>query len=125
MSRLGLFLLVSSFLAVGCAHKNTDPQQMMAPPPGWSASPPPGAVVAPAPSGCSSCAGSNPVVNAPRYSPPIPAAPPLSSATPGLSIGSPVSPPPAMGPIQAAFKPSIPYLESARLGVIQAEETTS
>ena len=132
MSRLGFFLLGSSLLAVGCAHKDNNPQQTMAPPPGWTSSPPPGAVVAPAPSpGCSSCAGSAPVVNAPRYSPPIPAAPPLTSNVQTQTIVTPVvvqqpvvvTAPPANGPIQAAFNPSIPFLEPAKLGVVQIEET--
>jgi len=30
--------------------------------------------------------------------------------------------PVANGPIQAAFKPSIPFLESAKLGIIQVED---
>ncbi len=131
MSRLGFFLLGSSLLAAGCAHKDNNAQQSMAPPPGWTSSPPPGAVVAPAPSGCSSCQGSNPVVNAPRYTPPMPAAPPLTSNVPVQTVVSPVvvqqsavvTAQPAGGPIQAAFKPSIPYLESAKLGVVQIDET--
>ncbi len=131
MSRLGFFLLGAGLLTVGCTHNNTNPQQAVAPPPGYYTSPPPGAVVVPAPSpGCSSCQGSNPVVNAPRYSPPVPAAPPLTSVVPNQVIVNPASasptvasaPPTANGPIQAAFKPSIPFLESANLGIIQVED---
>jgi hypothetical protein len=132
MSRLGFFLLAAGLLTVGCAHNN--PPQAVAPPPGYYTSPPPGAVVAPAPSpGCSSCQGSNPVVNAPHYSPPMPAAPPLTSSVPNQVIVNPVNaappaatvasaPPVTHGPIQAAFKPSIPFLESAKLGIVQAED---
>lgn len=119
-----LFLAGSSVLTVGCATKNPDPQQQMAPP-GWNAAPPPGAMVAPAPSGCSSCGASNPVVNAPRYAPPMPASPPLTSVTPGLSMGTPVSTAQAMGPIQAAFTPTALPIETARFGVVQVEESTS
>ena len=71
------------------------------------------------------------MVNAPHYSPPIPAAPPLTSVVPNQIIVGPVNAPPAAvasappvanGPIQAAFKPSIPFLESAKIGIVQVED---
>jgi hypothetical protein len=118
MSRLAIFLYSFSLLAIGCSSTRQEPPPPMAPPPGWGGAP----MVAPAPSGCSSCGAANPVINAPRYSPPIPSAPPMTYATPGLSLGSPVSPPPVVGPLQVAFKPYVPPLE-ASLGTIQLEES--
>lgn len=61
----------------------------------------------------------------------MPAAPPLTSNVSVQTVLTPVvvqqpavaTAQPANGPIQAAFKPSIPYLESAKLGVVQIEET--
>lgn len=121
MFRISSLLLFSTLFNVGCSTTNSNPPVAMAPPPGWTAAPP---ITAPAPTpGCSSCAGGAPVVNAPRYSPPFPASPPLTSATPGLSIGFPVSTPVAHGPIQAAFTPIGSSIESAKLGIIQVEET--
>jgi len=55
-----------------------------------------------------------------------PAIPQTSPAiTPGLALGSPISPPPAMGPLQVAFKPSVAPFETAKLGGVQVEEATS
>jgi hypothetical protein len=118
MTRLSLFFSFSGILALnGCSHTKQE-AATVPPPPGYFGGP----VVAPVPSGCSSCGGSNPVVNAPRYSPPIPAAPPLVSNTPGLSLGTPVSAPPSMGPLQTAFKPYVPPID-ARLGIIQVDNS--
>lgn len=61
----------------------------------------------------------------------MPAAPPLTSNVPVQTVITPVvvqqpaivAAQPTNGPIQAAFKPSIPYLESAKLDVVQIDET--
>ncbi|MBL8824155.1 MAG: hypothetical protein JNJ77_16335 [Planctomycetia bacterium] len=111
------FFLVGLSLVSGCAHTRNEPVPA-APPPGWQGAP---AMVAPAPSGCSSCGGSQPVVNAPRYSPPMPAGPAMPAV--GVALNSPVTAPPAMGPIQAAFKPTVLPIESARIGTLQIDET--
>lgn len=115
LSTCGLFF--GTTLIAGCAHSRNEPMPP-APPPGWQGAP---AMVAPAPSGCSSCGGSQPVVNAPRYSPPIPAGPAMPPV--GVALNAPVSAPAAMGPIQAAFKPTVLPIESARIGTIQMDET--
>ncbi len=115
-------------LSVGCATTRNQPA---GPPPGY---PPPGyappmgyGAPAPAPSGCSSCGGSTPVVVAPRYTPPItasPAIPQTAPAVPAIALGSPVNPSPVMGPLQVAFKPGVAPLETAKLGHLETEPST-
>ncbi len=117
MLRRSTFLLLGISLISGCAHTRNEPVPQ-APPPGWQGAP---AMVAPAPSGCSSCGGSQPVVNAPRYSPPMPAGPAMPAV--GVALNTPVSAPAAYGPIQAAFKPTVLPIESARIGTLQIDET--
>lgn len=127
MFRIASLLLTASLIS-GCATNRDQQPPPMSPPPGWQGTP---AMVAPAPSGCSSCGNQAPVVAAPRYTPPMPASPPLTSnisTQPTLvAIGSPVAIPKQPGPLQIAFKPSIPPIESARIGSVQVEqdETTA
>lgn len=125
--RLAIFTLVA--FSVGCSSTKNEPQS---PPPGFA--PAMGytpQMVAPPSSGCSSCGGSTPVVNAPRYTPPMTASPAipqtLTQATPGsgLTLGTPVSAAPVMGPLQVAFKPSIAPIETAKLGMVEVEETST
>ena len=51
----------------------------------------------------------------------------LKQAAPatGLALGTPVSAAPVMGPLQVAFKPSIAPIETAKLGMVEVDETTS
>lgn len=121
-------LLSTAILFTGCMSRRAEQ-----PPPGWQGAPPApnGMVVpAPAPSGCNSCGGQASVIAAPRYTPPMPASPPLTSnvVTPPqvVVLGSPVASAKQPGPLQVAFKPSLPPIETAKLGVleVEAEATT-
>jgi hypothetical protein len=125
--RFAIFTLVAC--SIGCSSTKNEPQS---PPPGFA--PAMGytpQMVTPPSSGCSSCGASSPVVNAPRYTPPMTASPAipqtLKQAAPatGLALGTPVSAAPVMGPLQVAFKPSIAPIETAKLGMVEVDETTS
>ncbi len=106
-------------LTVGCAHTNQSATQPppAAPPPGW------GMTAAPAPSGCSSCGGTSPVVNAPRYAPPTAAPPPVIDQP--HVLGSPITESARLQTLaqQSAFRPPL-VAPAARLGTIITEEST-
>lgn len=123
--RFAIFTLVAC--SIGCSSTKHEPQS---PPPGFA--PAMGytpQMVTPPSSGCSSCGASSPVVNAPRYTPPMTASPAIpqtmSQAASGLTLGSPVSASPVMGPLQVAFKPSAAPIETAKLGMVEVDVANS